>query len=184
MGVKSTVRSLIMRVLRGEDSTESLIKKGLTVGKNLNRLGGVIIDTPHCWLITIGDDVTLASRVYILAHDASTKRHLGYTKVGRVTIGNKVFVGANSIILPNVNIGDNAIIGAGSVVTRDVPANSVVAGNHAVVVSSTDDYINKNKDLMNNRPVFDVKWTVNGGISEDMKNEMKDKLSDGVGYVE
>lgn len=39
--------------LRGEASTEVLIKKGLKVGKNFNRLGGVIIDPPHCWLISI-----------------------------------------------------------------------------------------------------------------------------------
>lgn len=49
----------------------------------------------------------------ILAHDASTKRYLGYTKIGRVLIGNNVFVGAGTIILPSVAIGNNVIIGAG-----------------------------------------------------------------------
>ena len=55
----------------------------------------------------------MAPHVQILAHDASTKRYLGYTKIGRVLIGNNVFVGAGTIILPSVAIGNNVIIGAG-----------------------------------------------------------------------
>lgn len=51
-----------------------------------------------------------------------------------VTIGDDVFIGAHSLILKGVNIGDRAIIGAGSVVTRDVPADTIVAGNPAAVV--------------------------------------------------
>ena len=74
--------------LRGEYTTEKLIKMGLRVGVNFNRLNGVIIDPAHCWLITIGDNVTLAPRVHILAHDASTKNYLNFTKIGRVNIGN------------------------------------------------------------------------------------------------
>jgi acetyltransferase-like isoleucine patch superfamily enzyme len=51
-----------------------------------------------------------------------------------IVIGDDVFIGANSIILKGVTIGDRAVIGAGSVVTRDVPEDSVVAGNPAVIV--------------------------------------------------
>ena len=48
-----------------------------------------------------------------------------------VSIGDHVFVGANTIILKGVNIGEKAIIGAGSVVTRDIPAGEIWAGNPA-----------------------------------------------------
>ena len=51
-------------------------------------MGECIIDPGHCWLISVGDRVTLAPRVHILAHDASLKETLGYTKIGRVKIGN------------------------------------------------------------------------------------------------
>lgn len=51
-----------------------------------------------------------------------------------ITIGDDVFIGANSIILKGVTIGDRAVIGAGSVVTRDVPADAIAAGNPAVRV--------------------------------------------------
>jgi putative colanic acid biosynthesis acetyltransferase WcaB len=49
-------------------------------------------------------------------------------------IGNNVNIGAHTCILGNIRIGDNAIIGAGSIVTKDVPANTVVAGNPAKII--------------------------------------------------
>ena len=107
---------------------EIAIENGLKIGKNHNIQDQVIFDWSHCWLIEIGDNVTIAPRVYILCHDASTKNTLGYTKIGRVRIGNNVFIGANTTILPGVTIGDNVIIGANGVVTKDIPENSVAIG--------------------------------------------------------
>ena len=46
-----------------------------------------------------------------------------------IHIGNNVWIGANSVILPGVNIGDNSVIGAGSIVTKDIPSNVVAVGN-------------------------------------------------------
>ncbi|MCS6306468.1 MAG: hypothetical protein H8K07_22820 [Nitrospira sp.] len=106
-----------------------LVKQGLTVGQNFSMLEDVYIDPSHLWLIAIGNDVTLAPRTQILAHDASTKQHLGKTRLGKVVIGDRVFVGASAIILPGVTIGSEVIIGAGSVVTKDIPSGVVVAGN-------------------------------------------------------
>ncbi|MCI8335423.1 MAG: hypothetical protein HFH25_12720 [Lachnospiraceae bacterium] len=55
-------------------------------------------------------------------------------------IGNNVWIGGNAVICPGVHIGDNAVIGAGSVVTRDIPAWSVAAGNPCRVIRKiTDD---------------------------------------------
>jgi acetyltransferase-like isoleucine patch superfamily enzyme len=53
-----------------------------------------------------------------------------------ISVGNNVWIGAQSIILSGVTIGDNSIIGAGSVVTRDIPANVVAAGNPCRVLKS------------------------------------------------
>ena len=108
---------------------EIAVANGLTIGKDCHVMGECIIDPGHCWLIEIGDRVTLAPRVHIWAHDASTKRPLGYTALGRVKIGSDVFVGAGTIILPSVEIGDRVVIGAGSVVSKNIPANSVAVGN-------------------------------------------------------
>ncbi|GFN32764.1 DapH/DapD/GlmU-related protein [Paenibacillus xylaniclasticus] len=184
MSLKSRIVSFIKYKLRGEVPTEKLIKMGLKVGQNFNRQANCIIDYSHCWLITIGDNVTFAPRVHILAHDTSTKFHLNYTKIGLVEIGNNVFIGAGAIVLPNVTIGSNVIIGAGSVVTRDIPDNSVAAGNPARVIGRTDEYVEKNRSIMKSRPVFDEKWTIRNGITIAQKEEMIRQLQDGIGYVE
>ncbi len=145
----------ILEYLRGEPQhLEKLIKRGLKIGKNFNRMGGVVIDPSHCYHITIGDNVTLAPRVHILAHDASTRMFLGKTRAANVVIGNEVFIGAGSVVLPGVKIGDCVIIGAGSVVSKDIPDNSVAVGNPARVVCSVDEYIEKEKAKMRPENTF------------------------------
>ena len=69
----SIIKEILYRI-RGEYTTEKLISMGMKVGKNFGRLHGVILDPSHCWLIEIGDDVTMAPRVHVLCHDASTSR--------------------------------------------------------------------------------------------------------------
>lgn len=159
------LRQVILR-LRGEVPTEELVRRGLRVGHNFKRLNQVIIDDSHPWLIRIGDDVTLAPRVHLLAHDASTKAQLGYTKLGRVTIGDRVFVGA------------------GSVVTRDVPAGTVVAGCPARPLCTTEEYLAKERARMEVSPVYGEEYTLRGGIGEARKWRQAEELADGtMGYV-
>ena len=157
--IKSVLRRIINRI-HGEQSLEKLLKRGLVVGKDFKRMEGVIIDPSHCWHIKIGNNVTLAPRVHILAHDASTWVFLGYTRVSNVTIGNNVFIGAGSIVLPGVTIGNNVVIGAGSVVSRDIPEGSVAVGIPAKVVKSLDDYLNREKGRMNENNVFGEEYTL------------------------
>lgn len=177
------LKNICKKVLRGEVSTEKLIEKGLKVGINFNRRERVVLDYSHCWLIEIGDNVTIAPDVHILAHDASTKMFLGYTKIGRVRIGDNVFIGAGSIILPNVTIGDNVIIGAGSVVTKDIMSNSVVAGNPACRICSLDAYLEKNSKKIQDGPLYDESYTMSGGITTEKKKQMKKDLDKNGGFV-
>ena len=173
----------IVRTARGEISTKALVKRGLKVGKNFNRQGHCIIDPPHCWLITIGDNVTLATGVYILAHDASTEKIIGYTKVGNVYIGDNVFIGAYATILPNVRIGKNSIVGCGSVVSKNVPDNVVVAGNPAKIICTIDEFKKKQQRKFKNSPIFNEQYTLRGGITKNKKEEMRKALNDGIGFV-
>ncbi|KAB1183232.1 hypothetical protein F6450_04625 [Photobacterium damselae subsp. damselae] len=69
-----------------------------------------------------------------------------------IYIGNNVFVGYGTIIMPGVKIGSNVVIGAGSVITRDIEDNVVVAGNPAKKIKSLETYIDKYKDLYQNFP--------------------------------
>ncbi len=85
--------------------------------------------------IEIGNNVLIGHSVVIatLNHDFAPGNRLSmYAK--KVRIGNNVWIGSNSTILPGVIINDGAIVGAGSVVTKDVPQNAVVAGNPAKII--------------------------------------------------
>lgn len=182
--LKEFLKMIVFR-LRGDHTTQYLIKKGLKVGKNFNRMFGVIIDPSHCHHITIGDDVTLAPRVHILAHDASLKVYLGYARIGNVEIGNRVFIGADSIIMPGVKIGDDVIIGANSTVTHSVPSGTVVAGTPAKKICSTKEYIEKHESFMKYRPKYCSTYSFRNNPSVQMRNLMKEDLSDMLpGYIE
>ena len=170
-------------IWRGERPLSALIKRGLHVGKDLDIEPGVVIDPSHCWLITIGDNVTLAPRTYILAHDASTKRCLGYTKVGRVTIGDDVFIGAGSIVMPGVSIGDHVIVGAGSVVTHDLESSAVYAGNPAKYLCKIGEYLERERNRMKDTCCWDGSYTIGGGITAEKKRDMYDALEKKFGYV-
>lgn len=103
------------------------------------------------FLISIGDRVTITSRVRVLTHDGSTclvtdDEGVRFQRYLPVTIGDDVFIGVNSIILPGVNIGSRVVVAAGSVVTRDIPSDVVVAGNPARVISSFDAFSKKVAD--------------------------------------
>lgn len=187
--IKIYIRNKLARFLNIENNTQyvkRLKSRGLKVGCNFNIQKEVILDDSHCWLIEIGDNVTLAPRVHVLCHDASTKNHLGYTIIGRVKIGNNVFVGANTIIMPSVSIGDNVIIGANSLVTKDLKEDSVFFGSPAKFVCSIEEYLFQQKERMENSPFFDDTFTLRGGINEAGKDEMRNKIDHSTtkkGYV-
>ena len=173
----------IFYVILRRDPVAEYIKRGLVVGKNFNMLNEVIIDSSHTWHIEIGDDVTLAPRVHILSHDASTKRYLNYTRIGKVKIGNRVFVGASAIILPGVTIGDDVVIGAGCVVSRNIPDGHVVAGNPARIICTIDEFLSRKRHEMNIYPCFGNEYTTDKNVTVKMKEEMNARMEDMIGYI-
>jgi maltose O-acetyltransferase len=168
--------SKIYRFFYPIDNVTMYKKMGVKIGNNCKIMSEVMIDYSHYWLINIGNNITLAPRVHILAHDASTKNDLNYTKIGLVEIGDNVFVGAGSIIMPGVTIGKNSVIGAGSVVTKSIPENSVAAGNPCKIIYKYDEYIEKQKSLINPENCFDESYTTRGNLTETKKKEMIEKL--------
>lgn len=85
-------------------------------------------------MVSIGDDCFIGPNVSIYTACHSTDPQARNTRrewAKPVTIGNNVWIGGSVTILPGVTIGDNCTIGAGSVVTRDIPANTIAAGNPA-----------------------------------------------------
>ena len=179
----SFLKEVLYRI-RGEYTTEKLVSMGMKVGKNFGRLNGVILDPSHCWLIEIGDNVTLAPRVHILCHDASTKTFLNYTKIGRVTIGDNVFIGAESVVLPGVTIGSNVIVGANSTVTHDVPDGTVVAGSPARVICTLEEYLNKERNAMADAPCYGEEYTLRRDVSMEKRMLQKAALEGKIGYID
>ncbi|RYG64550.1 sugar O-acetyltransferase [bacterium] len=105
------------------------------LGQNFYANFGVVM--LDCAEIRIGENVLLAPNVqiYTAYHPLSPEERLtGRELAAPITIGNNVWIGGNAIVLPGVTIGDNSVIGAGSVVTKDVPANVVAAGNPCRVI--------------------------------------------------
>ena len=112
-------------------------------GKNI-RIGKRVFINCCCHFqdqggVEIGDDCLIGSFVVLatLNHGTDPEQR-GDLLPGGIRLGKKVWVGSHATILPGVTVGDNAIIAAGAVVTKDVPANAVVAGVPARVVKLLD----------------------------------------------
>lgn len=134
--------------LRGYSTVDYLRKRGASIGEDVELIN-FQCSGKDATCLQIGNRVTLTG-CRILTHDASTKRFLGNdcNKIGRVVIGDDVFVGINSVILPNVKIGNRVVIGAGCIVTRDIPSNSVVVGNPARVICTCDEFVRKHEECI------------------------------------
>ena len=107
----------------------------------------------HFWgtepyLIKIGSNCGITKGVKMFTHGGARvarKKRPPIRHFGKVNIGDYVYIGTNSLIMPGVTIGDNVLVAAGSVVTKSVPSNVVVGGNSAKYICSIDEYIERNE---------------------------------------
>jgi acetyltransferase-like isoleucine patch superfamily enzyme len=123
---------------------------GVKVGENVHFYGmkpGMFSTEP--WLISIGNDVHIAADCQFITHDGGTLilrdevPDLEWT--APISIGNNVYIGFRSIIMPGVHIGNRVIIGAGSLVHKNIPDNSVAVGVPVMVVKTVDNYLENMK---------------------------------------
>ena len=110
---------------------------------------------------------------------------MGYTRIARVVIGDRVFVGAGAIILPGSRIGDDSIVGAGAVVRGGVPPHSLVFGNPAKVVSDVKSVADWHHKAAMQGPSWPHEgWTVGRGITDARKQAQREALANGIsGYL-
>lgn len=112
----------------------------ISIGENFfSNYNVVILD---CAEVSIGDNVLLGPNVSIFTsgHPVHPSlRNQGVMYAFPVRIGNNVWIGGNTVINPGVSIGDNTVIGAGTVVTKDIPANVVAAGNPCKILRTITD---------------------------------------------
>lgn len=125
----------------------------------------------EAYLIKIGDNCQITNGVKFFTHGGGGAARAKYPRFdcfGKITVGNYVYFGNGSMVMPGVEIGDNVLVAAGSVVTKSVPSNVVVGGNPAVVLCTIDTYIQKN-----------MKYNLDSkGLSSNEKKEMLLTLPD------
>jgi acetyltransferase-like isoleucine patch superfamily enzyme len=113
---------------------ECLYGASINIGDNVSFGEGVSISAKS--KVAFGDDALIGTRVLLMDHDGHGIDG-EEEKIAPINIGKHVWIGDRAIILKGVTIGDNAIIGAGSVVTKDVPSNTIAAGNPARKIGET-----------------------------------------------
>lgn len=136
-------RTDLLRRLLGKTGDNILIEQpfycdygyNIKVGENFYaNFNLVILDGAP---VTFGDNVFIAPDCgfYTAGHPIdATERNKGLEYARPITVGNNVWFGAKTCVLPGVTIGDNCVIGAGSVVVHDIPSDSVAVGNPCRVI--------------------------------------------------
>lgn len=120
-----------------------LIARGLSLGKNVYLNDGFFLDPSHCHLITIEDYVVFGPFVKVFAHDASSLKVCGKTKIGLVHLKRNCFIGADAVILPGAVVGENSILAANSTLSSVMPDNEVWAGSPAKFLMGIEAYRRK-----------------------------------------
>lgn len=139
----SYIRKLYKRLLSPENYARLI---GVNIGTNN------FIPDKNCWssepyLISVGSHCQITNGVRIFTHGGGhvvRKANPNFDVFGKVVIGDWVYIGNNSLIMPGVTIGNGSLIAAGSVVTKSVPPGVVVGGNPAKIITTVDKYIEHN----------------------------------------
>ena len=146
MNVKSIFRLLKKKYLQATKPVEYARSVGVNMKGTLHIYGKVSWGSEP-WIIQLGNNVFITDGVKFITHDGGTLLFRDRVPDLEVTkpiiLGDNVYIGTNSILLPGVTIGNNVVIGAGAVVSKDIPDNSVVVGVPARVIKTTDEYFEK-----------------------------------------
>jgi acetyltransferase-like isoleucine patch superfamily enzyme len=148
--VRSIIRFLIDTVHTKINPGGYANKIGVQLGRNVKFYGmkpGMFSTEP--WLISIGNDCYITANCQFITHDGGTlilrKEVPDLEITAPIIIGNDVYIGLNTTILPGTKIGNRCIIGACSLVKGEFPDNSVIAGVPARYIKSTDEYLEQAK---------------------------------------
>lgn len=160
--VLACVKALFYRKSYAAVMNDSLVcewrRRGVKIGAGCYINPDVQLDA----LVEIGDDCVITGGARILSHDAAPALFLDelrgtsifdrIVKRKKTVIGRRCFVSSGSIILCGVTIGDNCVVAAGAVVSKDVPPNSVVAGNPARVICSISEFVARQRSRLQDEP--------------------------------
>jgi maltose O-acetyltransferase len=127
--IGTLIRGLRVRYLRS---------MGVKIGNKTFISWGAWIDTRR-GTVVIHDGAVITHGAKVLSHDhAAHRMGKGAAEKTLTTIGTNVIIGMNAIVLPGVTVGDGSVVAAGAVVTKDVPAGSLLVGNPARIIRTMD----------------------------------------------
>jgi len=153
------------------------------IGERVNLPSSTWIDTSHCFLISIGDDCGFGPECLILAHDAQMDEYLDAARLGRVVVHPSCHIGARTTILAGVEIGPRTVVGANSVVSRSLPPDTVCAGNPATVVCSLEEYLEKHRQRLAQRPKFEYLQYDIRFLTAERRAELLKAVAEGDAYM-
>lgn len=132
----------LMPILGNEFRIYVWRKFGARIGERC-RIKATLVSA-EAYLIELGNDVIIAANTDLITVDGAVtifrREDPQIALYGTIKVGNNTFIGTNALLLPNTQIGSNCVIGAGSVVRGRIPDNSVVFGNPAEIIMSTEQY--------------------------------------------
>lgn len=132
----------VRRVFPNIDESVVIQAPITVIRAHMVQIGKRVIIMPGCLMmsaggITIDDDAQIAANVQLISNNHDLTDRMVIT-CKPVHICRRAWIGAGASIMPGVTVGENSVVGAGSIVTKDVPANCIVAGNPARIIRYID----------------------------------------------
>lgn len=162
---------------------QRLRQLGMHIGEGVNLPRSTTIDASHCFLIHIGDWCGFGEECVILAHEGQMDEFLDAGRVGKVVIHEHSHIGTRSVILPGVEIGPRTIVGANSLITRSLPPDTVCAGSPAKVICSLEEYLDRHRRQMRERPTFPYERYRAPALNFERRAELVAAVQDGPAYI-
>jgi maltose O-acetyltransferase len=169
--------------IRLEHRWERYRARGMHIGRDVLLPASTWIDPDHCHLIHIGDHTGFGEQCLILAHDAQMDEYLDAARIGRVLIRESCHIGARSVILAGIEMGPRTLVGAGSVVSQSLPADSVCAGSPARVICGLEEYLERHRRKLAERPRFDYDRYDVRSLTPERRAELVAAVADGDAYI-
>jgi len=152
------LKKISLQYFRRTNSIKWARALGVKIGENCRLISVTFSTEPY--LIEIGNHVS-ATKVHFETHDGGVwifrDKYPDWDIIKRITIGDNVYIGTGSLIMPGVSIGDNVIVGANSVVTKNLESGNVYAGVPAMKIKTIDEYFEKIKPTITKTKNLSIK---------------------------
>lgn len=182
MDINHAIRYLISMLLRGRPS----LPPGIQIGKNVFIDNTALLDWRFGKHITLCDGAVIGHKALLLCHDRSSLSRISAMWIAPIYVGERAFIGADSVLLPGVRIGKDALVAAGAVVTKDVEPGVIVAGVPARPIGRIENLDRRRLEELKKRRSFDARivFSNSARVRDSIhKEQMEAAEKDGGYYI-